>query len=154
MVEKKVIYPVLTRFFDCYLKERNIAKTLSIVADDLYSLGTGDEETATNKEEFARLLEEEIKSIPDPIQYKIMDYQEKQTGENSWECLCKVETAVRLNGSEEEIRYLTRFTGGFRRVGEEFLATILHMSEASSYQESGEFFPLRFFSEGYVTTNS
>lgn len=35
MVEKKVIYPVLTRFFDCYLKERNIAKTLSIVADDL-----------------------------------------------------------------------------------------------------------------------
>lgn len=117
MVEKKVIYPVLTRFFDCYLKERNIAKTLSIVADDLYSLGTGDEETATNKEEFARLLEEEIKSIPDPIQYKIMDYQEKQTGENSWECLCKVEAAVRLNGSEEEIRYLTRFTGGFRRVG-------------------------------------
>lgn len=147
MVEKKVIYPVLTRFFDCYLKERNIAKTLSIVADDLYSLGTGDEETATNKEEFARLLEEDIKSIPDPIQYKIMDYQEKQTGENSWECLCKVETAVRLNGSEEEIRYLTRFTGGFRRVGEEFLATALHMSEASSYQESGEFFPLRFFSE-------
>ena len=26
MVEKKVIYPVLTRFFDCYLKERNIEK--------------------------------------------------------------------------------------------------------------------------------
>ena len=68
MVEKKVIYPVLTRFFDCYLKERNIAKTLSIVADDLYSLGTGDEETATNKEEFTRLLEEEIKSIPDSVQ--------------------------------------------------------------------------------------
>ena len=26
MVEEKVIYPVLTRFFDCYLKERNMQK--------------------------------------------------------------------------------------------------------------------------------
>lgn len=147
MENRLIIYPVLVQFFDSYLKERNVLKTLSMVADDLYSLGTGKEEIAMSKQEFAQLLEEEMKRIPDPIQYKIIDYREKQTGEHHWECFCKMEVRVKIKEQSEAIPYYTRFTGSFREEGGKVLASALHMSESSQYQESGEFLPLRFFSE-------
>lgn len=153
MEDRFVIYPILIQFFDYYLKERDMLKTLSMVTDDLYSLGTGDEEIAVGKHGFAQLLEQEIKSLPNSIQYKIIDYSEKQTGNNHWDCFCKVEMLVKLNEIGEEIHYWTRFTGSFRQEEGRILASTLHMSEASKYQESGEFFPLRFFSEKETLLN-
>ena len=74
----KFIYPILKHFFQSYLTERNIEKTLSLVTDDIYSLGTGDNEIAVNKEQFAALLKQEIALIPDPIVYRIRDYTENK----------------------------------------------------------------------------
>lgn len=49
---EKVIYPVLVNFFDAYLAERDVQKTLDLCAEDLYSVGTGEGEVAVNREEF------------------------------------------------------------------------------------------------------
>ena len=48
-ISGRLIYPVLDQFFHFYLTERNIEKTLSLVADNIYSLGTGEGEVAVNK---------------------------------------------------------------------------------------------------------
>ena len=140
------IYPVLNAFFEAYLSERNVEKTLSFVADDIYSLGTGDGEAAVNKEQFERLLRMEKEVIPESIQFRILDYHEKQTGSDVWQCFSRMETAVSRE-FEEPIFYKTRLTASFRKVNGRYLAESLHMSEASSSHESEEFFPLRFMSD-------
>ena len=111
----KFIYPILKHFFQSYLTERNIEKTLSLVTDDIYSLGTGDNEIAVNKEQFAALLKQEIALIPDPIVYRIRDYTEKQLSDGCWECFCNMETSIEQH-EDHPVWYCTRFTGTFRKV--------------------------------------
>ena len=65
---EKVIYPVLVNFFDAYLAERDVQKTLDLCAEDLYSVGTGEGEVAVNREEFKKLLEMDT-SRPDSLSY-------------------------------------------------------------------------------------
>lgn len=142
---EKVIYPVLVNFFDAYLAERDVQKTLDLCAEDLYSVGTGEGEVAVNREEFKKLLEMEFATLPDPIRYHIFDYTEKQCGEHCWLCFCRVETA--LEQEENPVYYRTRLSAVFREENGKFLASSFHMSEASRLQEHEEFFPLRFISE-------
>ncbi|HBB29800.1 MAG TPA: hypothetical protein DC000_11270, partial [Clostridiales bacterium] len=124
----------LETFFQSYLVERDVAKTLSLVTDDLYSLGTGAHEVASNKKEFENLLIEEIEAEPSPIEYKISNYTEKDIVDGVTICMCNV--IVR--------DFLTRLTATFRLCGNEYKACNFHLSSATAIQEDREFFPLRF----------
>lgn len=137
------VFKALNKFFYYYLHKRDISKTLALLADDVYSLGTGEGEIACNKEDFKKLMQEEINSLPMSIDYKIIDYKEKRRDENIWDCICNMETAVKMNNGKILI-YTTRLTASFTKKGTEYLACTLHMSEASSHQDENEFFPLRY----------
>ena len=50
-------------------------------------------------------------------------------------------------GNDQKVYYLTRLTAHFQEKDGRYLASSLHMSEASRSQEEEEFFPLRFISE-------
>lgn len=145
-ISGRLIYPVLDQFFHFYLTERNIEKTLSLVADNIYSLGTGEGEVAVNKEEFALLLKQEIANLPSPIKYQISNYTEKQVSSNCWQIYCKMETCIEQEDLQP-VYYCTRLTGTFCNTDGKYLATSLHMSEGSRTQDNDEFFPLRFISE-------
>lgn len=139
-------YDTVKQFFDYYLTERNIDKVLSIVSDDIYSLGTGEDEIAIGKDEFAKLLQHEIKTLPTPIKYEIKNYHDKSKIDGCFDCFCNMKLIMKIsNGSE--IHYSTRFTGCVCNENGKMLLQSAHMSEASSYQEEGEFFPLKFASE-------
>lgn len=140
------MYPVLNAFFQAYLTERDVEKTLSLVTDDIYSIGTGEGEVAVNKEQFERLLRMDTEAIPTSIMFHIKDYTETAAGDGRWKCFCNVETAV-SQGQEELVFYKTRMSACFIKVNGRYLAEILHMSEASRSQEKEEFFPLRFISD-------
>lgn len=124
----------LETFFQSYLVERDVAKTLSLVTDDLYSLGTGAHEVASNKKEFENLLIEEIEAEPSPIEYKISNYTEKDIVDGVTTCMCNVTARD----------FLTRLTATFRLCGNEYKACNFHLSSATAIQEDREFFPLRF----------
>lgn len=145
-MEKQVIYPVLTRFFESYLTARNIEDTLSMISDDIYSVGTGDEEVAYGKEELKQLLQREIAALPNSIGFRIENYTEKRTGEHTWECCCRMETMTDAE-TQGKVYYRTRLTAAFKEENGRFLATALHMSESSRYQETEEYFPLKYVSE-------
>ena len=76
------LYQVLDTFFRTYLRERQIEGTLALVTDDVYSIGTGEKEIAVNKTELERLLRMEMTEIPGPIHYQILDYREKEEGQD------------------------------------------------------------------------
>ena len=137
------VYEALDHFFHTYLVERDLEKTLSLLTEDVYSLGTGAEEIASNREEFAALLRAEFSALPGPIYYRIQEYQEKEWAPGIWACLCRMTTTLAVEGGRV-VEYDTRLTAHFREQDGRYLAAVLHMSEASANQAPNEFFPLRF----------
>lgn len=137
------LYPVLDQFFQVYLTERNVEKTLSLMTDDVCTIGTGEKEMSTSKEQFERLLRRELDSIPEPLRYEILSYTEKEECPGCISCQCQVIIMVKR---EEMLFYQTRFSGLFRKAGDRWLASVLHMSEPSKSQETEEFIPLRYLS--------
>lgn len=140
------IYQALNQFFQYYLIDRDIEKALSMVTEDVYSLGTGVQEVAVNKEELRALMVKEIASMSDSIIYKIEDYHEKKESTKVYSCFCNVQTAVNIP-DQGVIYFNTRLTATFRVVDKQYLASHFHMSEASVTQEEKEFFPLKYGSE-------
>ena len=87
MCENREIYSVLDEFFHHYFVERDAEKTLSLLSDHLYSIGTGEGEIALGKAAFRELLYDEIALLPGPLHYTITNYNEKRRTENCWDCL-------------------------------------------------------------------
>lgn len=144
--KKTLVYEALNLFFYYYLKKRDIEKTLSMVTDDIYSLGTGNGEIALNKIQFRDLITSEINTLPISIDYRILNYREKERDKNLWDCICNVEVIVNIE-DDKHVIYFTRLTGSFENKEGKILASVLHMSEASIHQDDNEFFPLKYVSE-------
>lgn len=143
------LYAALVEFFNVYLVERNLEKTMSLVTDDVFSIGTGIGEVAKNKKEFYDLVKKEFELLPFSILYKISDFTHKKITDNYWECICKVDTSIPID-KKSKLCYSTRLTAGFVQNDSGFLGSMFHMSEPSVNQDDGEFFPLRFSSENDV----
>lgn len=139
-------YNTIVEFFTYYLNERDINKVLSIVSDDIYSIGTGAGEIAIGKKEFSKLIAQEIESLPMSIKYEIKDYHEKSKVDGCFDCFCNMKLIVQMPDGNE-VHYITRFTGCVCNENGKMLIQSAHMSDASTYQEEGEFFPLKFASE-------
>lgn len=137
----------LNDFFQRYLVERDPGRTLELLSDQVYSVGTGEEEVAVGKEAFAQLLRTELAQLPDPIFYTIRDYVQNERVPGCWDCFCRMELRLSLPGGTQAL-YHTRLTAALHWDGNRFLMDTMHASEASKYQESGEFLPLNFISRG------
>ena len=96
--QKPELYPVLDEFFRSYLVERDIEKTLAFVTEDVYSIGTGENEVAVGREQLEGLLRMEIEAMPEPIAYQILEYREKPEGEDAGTCFCQVRTTPESGG--------------------------------------------------------
>lgn len=134
-------FQALEQFLDFYLMQRDVEGALSMVAEDVYSVGTGGQELACCKEELRALMLEEVEKIPDSISFRFLRRHEKWCG-NIWECFCVLECRVLLRGKTALLT--TRLTASFEKRGEAYIACVFHMSEASAGQQNSEFFPLRF----------
>lgn len=139
------IYDALDEFFRRYLVERDAGRTLELISDQFYSVGTGEGEVAIGRDAFERLLRTELSQLPDPIFYTMADFAQKERVPGCWDCFCHVETRVTLPDGVEAL-YHMRVTAGLRREEGRYVIDTVHASEASKYQEEGEFLPLKFLS--------
>lgn len=136
----------LTEFFHRYLEQRDLEGTLAMVSDGICSVGTGEDEVAVGKAAFRAMLEDEFQALPLPIKFTMTDYVQQERQKGSWDCFCNVETVVILPGGDQA-SYRMRLTAGIRQKVEGGLTIdVLHASEASRFQENGEFLPLKFLS--------
>lgn len=136
----------LHTFFQNYLQRRDLTATLALVSDTVCSVGTGEGEVAHGKDAFRALLEAEFAALPNPIAFTITDYVQHQRQPGCWDCFCNLNTLVDLPGGSRAA-YRIRLTAGIRRQGDGvWRMDTLHASEASQFQESGEFLPLNFLS--------
>lgn len=149
---KNLVYERVEEFFTYYFGERDIEKTLSMVSDQVFSVGTGEGEMAAGKERFCQLLQEEVKLLPDPIDFMIDDYTERARGTGCWDCLLSMTVIVTVpEGAQAQ--YHMRITMGLHQEGDRYIFDMLHASEASVHQENGEFFPLKLVSRWQNTVN-
>lgn len=139
------LYQAVDNFFKCYFTFRDIEKTLDLVTDEVYSIGTGVGEIALNKEELRKLLQAEFSDMPNQIFYQISDFKSKKIGCCAAECFCNMDVRVQIDDGGM-ISYSVRLTITFVKERERMLASTFHVSVASVYQHADEFFPLRYCS--------
>lgn len=135
----------LESFLDCYLKERDLGGTLSYMDENVISIGTGEHETARNKMEVKKLLEDEFASLPRSFEYEISGYTETKAAENIRNFFVNV--YVWLSMEDEQFEMKSRLTGTFVKCGELWKISSIHMSIPSLAQEINTFFPLCFGSK-------
>lgn len=148
----KSVRTAVETFLHRYFWLRDVEGTLALVPDNVYSIGTGEGEVALDKQAMRRLLEQETALMSDPIAYEITAYSQRQRAPGVWDCFC----ALRLHLEAEEgtqAEYSIRLTLGMREQDGRILLDTLHASEPSHSQEEGEFFPIKFISEGSGQVN-
>ncbi len=126
----------LRRFFDAYLLERDADKALRCVAPSFHWIGTGAFERAVGHGELKRLMDEDIRTEPEPYSYAFKDFHTQDglfAGGNAI-------FAKRLSDGRE-ISLETRVSAV---CGEDGLLRAVHISVSNAAQDEGEFFPMRF----------
>ncbi|NLW12092.1 MAG: diguanylate cyclase [Clostridiaceae bacterium] len=135
-------YEVLDKFFTAYLTNRNMEATLSLVTEQIISLGTGAQEVALNKDEFRQLLVAEFTEIPTPIKYTIKNYMENACSDGIIS-FCNI--LAEIEDEEGNVAGMeTRLTTTYCQHQGKWLISSHHMSTATVFQEEDEFFPLKF----------
>ena len=141
------VYAVLKQFLQYFMVERNAPRTLDMLSDQVYGVGAGKSEVAIGKEAFSQLLNKELIKIPGSIFYTMTDYVQKERVPGCWDCFCNLEMTVPLTDGAQAL-YHVRLTVGIHKVGERYVLDTFHASEASKYQEDGEFLHLKVISRG------
>lgn len=133
---------LLEAFFQCYLKERNLEKTLGFVTDQVISIGTGVHEVARSKAELCRLMECEFKEIPVPMQFWVYNYKEYMLQD----IVCNVYANVYVKLEYQEIlsEMHTRISCTWVKQDESWKISMIHMSTPTEEQEAEMFFPLHY----------
>lgn len=146
------VYAALNEFFHHYLVERDLQGTLDMLSSQLYSVGTGEDEIAIGKAAFIPLLQAELSQLPYPISYTMSDYVQKERVPGCWDCFCGLEMKLSLPNQTQAL-YHMRLTAGLHQEGARYIIDTLHASEASKYQEAGEFLPLKVISRELSSLN-
>ena len=76
---------LLKRFLILICWKEIVKKTLSLLDDEFYSLGTGGDEIAKNKADFTQLLKAELDVLSEPLEYKVKSICGKEIVPNVWD---------------------------------------------------------------------
>ena len=134
---------MLIDFFDAYLVQRDLERTLSYLSDEVISLGTGAQEVAVNQAELRALMMSEFEMLPDAFRYELHDYHEVRYTDTVGGVYCGVTTAMPTEDGGE-LQFRTRLTMTAVKMGEGWKIINLHMSAPSDQQEEEEFFPIKY----------
>lgn len=133
---------LLDTFFRHYLTERDVEATMSLVTDNIITIGTGEHEISKTRAEYQKLLIDEFAELPDPLHYEILDFTETFCGENVCNVLLKLKVWLEINTHITEIH--PRATCTCIRENDIWKISIIHMSTPEPTQEKGSFFPLYY----------
>ena len=135
-------YNTIMRFLEAYFKLRDLDAVLKCVSEDVYSVGTGNDEAVFGKQQFANLLNREFLQIPNSIEYILDGFKDKLC-ENKYHAVLFVTTKINL-----EVVFKMRITFSLSYYENDWLIELVHASEASCNQMEGEFYPRKFHLEG------
>lgn len=148
------VYAWLNEFCRRYFQRRDPEGTLELLSPGFLSVGTGEGEVAVGKEQFRRLLLEELQVLPWPMSYQIEDYAQNQRAPSCWDCFCSVRLGLDQPEHGLHVTYRIRLTAGVHQEEDgSWSFDTMHASEASRTQEEGEFFPLSFVLQGAEQIN-
>lgn len=133
---------LLDEFFQHYLEERNLEATLELLTEDVFTIGTGEHEIAHDKNEFRRLLANEISQLPHPLEYEVFGYTEHAFGDDVINFL--TELIMKLNPKDGGLQMRCRLNGICIKQDGKWKFANLHMSTAEPEQKDESFFPLYF----------
>ena len=130
------VYATLNQFFRHYLIERDAEKALAMLSDQVYSIGAGEDEIAIGKQAFRTLLQSELRSLPEPITFRITQFNQRQRMPGCWHCYCQVELGLPSPGGPPA-PWGIRLTAGLHQEGGRYIIDVIHASEAGLHLAEG-----------------
>ncbi len=138
------IRELTNEFFNNYLVNRDIDSTFKLLADDVVSVGTGEQEVARGKDELRKLMEDEFRELPDPLEYEMSDFTAIKNNVAAYTVFANVKARINDAASGEVFELNTRFTASCCLTDDGWRIAMLHMSTPTQEQEDEEFFPLQY----------
>ena len=132
--ENHPAYMAYKTFFDSYLRERNYEKTLSLLEDDFYCFGIGENKVSSSKEEFKKVLQEELDILTVPLEYNLTSVHGKEIVDRVWVIMTEMDIMI-PDDKMGRIVYTIRCTGGFRLHKNGFAVISIHLSKPSVGEE-------------------
>lgn len=136
------VYETLRRFFESYLTERNIEKTMSLTTESVFGAGS-EEESAQGREQFAEILRRRVALNRKSVPYELSGYSEEMLTEETALCFFRVKSCVKKRDGRIYLRNV-RGTAALLRTEEGFRIASLHILETGPRGLEGEFIPLRY----------
>lgn len=131
----------LERLLDCYLVRRDVEGALACASDDIYCVGTGMFEIATDKRELRELFQGEMERDPRSFTYVLETMSEKCFSDGC-AIFCTVLRARQERGDRTAAQtLLVRLTAVVRGQDEDFQVCALHMSNGVDNRTEQEFCP-------------
>lgn len=125
---------LLEHFLQCYFVERDLEKTMACLTEDVYSIGTGKKAIAHKKEDFRKLLEQELRKNPAPSHYQWKELIEKQITEDVIEFLGEIEMGKPFQ-ERQPVHLVGRITALVKQdPGENWRICSFHLSIAADTQ--------------------
>ncbi len=134
---------LLEKFFKSYMNERNLEKALEFVSEDVVSVGTGEREIATGRDELGQLMKAEFSVNPEPAFFVMEDYTETVVDPEVSCAFCFL--TVRMSDTDGDFYSMkTRFTAVCSVEQGRWKIRSMHLSTPTSVQAEEEFFPLKY----------
>lgn len=131
------------RFLITHLEKRDIEGALSILAENIAWVGTGESETVQGKESVRRLISEEIAQTP--LGYHV-EFLQMSVAEGCDSCAA-VTGKIRVTDKERGSIFDCRLSSVCVKENGSFRIAALHKSFSAITQENGEFSPISFSEE-------
>ncbi len=140
------VYLVLKRFLDSHFVERNLEKTFSMLDEEVFSSGAGENEVAIGRGEVLQMLQRKQNLFPESIPYEVKTFHAKEIMGEVWEFFIKLDL-IFLDEAGNKQYYATHFSGCLKMYKAVGKLTSLHMSETSCLSAIKMMFPLKFAAE-------
>ncbi|MDO4275985.1 MAG: response regulator [Eubacteriales bacterium] len=127
---------IVQAFCKNWFEKRNVEEAVGFLADNVNFIGTGEMESAQNKEELEAYIREDISEMTEPFECILSDFNEQKLTEDV--------SGISLNMALKNSLYIWRLKSFYCLTWSEengWLIKNFHIAEPSSTQRGGEHYP-------------
>lgn len=128
------VYSLFDTFLNYHLAERNYEKVVSMLDENIYGIGIGNDTIAIGREKFSELLRVELGMFPEKIPYSIEEFYTKQRSATGWDIFSKIRLVLHRANGEEFVCGIS-FSGSVELYGTDGLITMCHISENAGVEK-------------------
>lgn len=143
--ERREAEDFLHAFYERYFIERELGQILTMLAEDVVSVGVS-AKTSFGRAEFAEWMQKELEAMPGPQPYRVLHTKLRGCGPHSWVSFAELEVRISVDERREAL-YDMRLTIVLHKEEGAWQIDSLHTSEMPLQRGDGQLLSLQFIEQ-------